>query len=83
MTSVMLVRHIRARANEIIGRGRERLLVSIILPFTRFSILISLPSMPLGLLRRFFESLVGVPQVFRQIAGGAFSARRVGRTIDG
>jgi len=39
------------------------------------------PSMSSGLLRRFFESLVGVPQVFRQIPGGGLGAWRVGRTI--
>ena len=34
-----------------------------------------------GLLRSFFESLVGVPQVFRQVPRCGLGARRVGRTI--
>ena len=39
--------------------------------------------MPSGLLRRFFESLVGMPPVFRQIPGCGLGARRLGRTIHG
>jgi len=37
----------------------------------------------LASLRSFFESLVGVPPVFRQIPGGGLGARRLGRTIHG